>query len=98
MLSEKEISVKDLYEKRLALPKWKFVLIHGVLGWGLPVAIAVTLVDMWIDKKSFNEMLQGEMWVNLAAFPLAGIIFGLVLRRIIHKKYLKLKDKEQSPG
>jgi hypothetical protein len=51
-----------------------------------------------MDKRSLADMLQGELWINIGGFTIGGIIFGLVTRMIIRKKYLKLKDKEQLPG
>ncbi|MDP4261502.1 MAG: hypothetical protein Q8941_03115 [Bacteroidota bacterium] len=97
MLNELEKVSLVNYEKRLALPKWKYILLFGIIGWGLPVAIIVTIINMFTDKKSLAYMLQGELWINLMGFTVGGIAFGLVTRMFIRKKYLKLKDKEQLP-
>ena len=85
-------------EKRLALSKWRYIFFYGVLGWGIPVAIVVTVVDMYLDKKSISEMFVAEFWINLGCFMFGGLIVGLVTRNIIKKKYKKLKEKEQLPG
>ena len=98
MLSDSEKITLATCEKRLAVPKWKYILFYGVLGWGLPVAIIVTIINMFTDKKSFMDMLQGELWVNIGAFMIGGLVFGLVTRALIRKKYQKLKDKEQLSG
>jgi hypothetical protein len=98
MLNEFEKINLANYQKRLAIPKWRYVFLYGIIGWGLPVAVVITIVDMFTDKKSFAYMLQGELWINLGAFMLGGILFGLFTRSFIQKKYLKLKAKEEMPG
>jgi hypothetical protein len=98
MLSEPEKINLASYQKRLAIPKGRYIFLYGVIGWGLPVAVIVTIVDMFMDKKSFAYMLQGELWINIIAFMLGGILFGLFTRAFIQKKYLKLKAKEEMPG
>lgn len=98
MLNDFEKISLRYYEKRLALSKWRYIFFYGVLGWGIPVAITVTIVDMYLDKKSVTDMLAGEFWISLACFMIGGLVVGLITRKIIEKKYKKLKEKEQLPG
>jgi hypothetical protein len=56
----------------------RFVLLYGVLGWGVPVAIGVAV------NESFNTGMPGflrQLAIGLVVFPLAGILFGRWLWR-----------------
>jgi cytochrome c-type biogenesis protein CcmH/NrfF len=95
MLTEKEKKGIAEIEKRLAMPRAKFVLIHGILLWGLPTGIIVSLINLAIEYKSMSDWIRRDLWINLAAFLLiGGIIFGLLMRRNLQKELKKLKEKE----
>lgn len=94
MLTDRERKQLSVFEKRLAMPKWKFVLLHGVLAWGLTVAILITLYEMWAQKISVKELLDQELWIRVILFPLAGIVYGLWMWKFIGRQQKKLKEKE----
>jgi len=66
-------------EKQVATPddRRRFIIRHGVLAWGVPVALVWALL-MW-------GKLGGPLWrwvaIALALFPLAGWLFGAALWR-----------------
>lgn len=95
MLTEKEKkSVADL-ERRLAMPRAKFVLIYGILLWGLPTGIIVSLINLAIDDKTMGDWIRRDLWITLGSFILiGGVIFGLLIRKNLQKELKKLKDKE----
>jgi undecaprenyl pyrophosphate phosphatase UppP len=94
MLTEREKKMLARYEQQLAQPKWKFVFTQGVLVWGILTAILYTVITMTMQKKTFNEVLRKDLWINLATFMIAGIFFGLAMRWLAPKQIKKLKDKE----
>lgn len=53
----------------------KFVLIVGVLGWGVPTAVLYSLLQAWSNPLELLIMLP----ISLIIFPLAGILFGLAM-------------------
>ena len=90
MLTEKEKKELKVIEKRLQLPKWKYVLIHGVLLWGISVAFLLSIFDLLFFEKSWNEGLLSRF----ISLPLIGIVVGLIMRNLSNKQCRKLKEKE----
>lgn len=82
-------------EQQMEMPKWKYVLIYGVLSWGISTAILYTLAMSLIVGRSINSILRKDIWINLVTFMIAGIFFGLILRKMLPRYILKLKDKEK---
>jgi len=97
MLSKIEKKQLANYEEQMAMPKWKYILIYGVISWGVTVALLVSLVSVLLKDYSFKQMLRRELWVNLIALPIGGIFFGLFMRAYLPRQIKKLKAKEQLP-
>jgi hypothetical protein len=92
MLTEREQKALRFYEKWLAMPAWKFVLLFGVLMWGVPVALIVTLISA-TEYESLAVGIRKEWLPQLIGFTIGGIIFGIIDRRLFKRKYEKLKAK-----
>jgi hypothetical protein len=97
MLTEIEKKQLASYESLMAMPKWKYIFIYGMLGWGVSVAIIVSLINMWFQKDTFQHMLRNDLWINLIGFPIGGIFFGMFMRYFMPRQIKKLRAKEQSP-
>lgn len=51
----------------------RFVLLHGVIGWGIPASVIFTLLMGFMQGKwELSDALE-----NLAIFSICGIFFGL---------------------
>jgi hypothetical protein len=96
MLTEKEQKLKSQAEQRLAMPAWKFVLLYGILLWGIPVGILVGLVKVAFGGNTFDLWLKKDLWINLVVFTLTGILFGFIVRGMVQRQLKKLRDKETS--
>jgi len=96
MLTEKEKKDLKVIERRLKLPKWKYVLIHGVLLWGISVAFLVTIFDLLFREKSLQKLWNEGFLARFFILPLVGIVVGLIMRNDSNKQYQKLKEKEFS--
>ena len=94
MLTEREKKMLARYEEQMAVPKWKFVFTYGVLAWGILTALTYTVFSMLIRQKTFSQVLKRDIWINLVTFMIAGILFGLFLRKFTPGQIKKLKDKE----
>ena len=94
MLTEKEKRTLQLCEKRLALPPVKFVLLYGILAWGIPVGIIVSLLDVIEGNKTFAQIVKGQLWFTIGSFIIGGILFGLVMRWFLQNQYRRLKAKD----
>ena len=94
MLTEREKRMLARYEGQMAIPKWKFVFTYGVLVWGILTGLLYSIYMMFFRQKSFSEILKRDLWINLATFMVAGILFGLLMRKFTPRQIKKLKDKE----
>ncbi|WP_189404098.1 hypothetical protein [Alteromonas halophila] len=59
------------------MKKWRFVLLTGVLGWGLPTAILFKLIITLTGNEAFTDGLG----LALVIFPAMGVFFGLIMWR-----------------
>jgi hypothetical protein len=55
--------------------RWAFL--HGMLGWGIPVALGVFAWDTWAEGR--EATLRG-LGVRLAIFMAGGILWGLAMK------------------
>lgn len=94
MLTEKEKKAISQLEDNLSLPKWKFVLIYGVLAFGLIMAVATGISDLIFDNYTSAEFFNKRLWVYLLTGALSGLGYGLIIRWLMKKQYQKLKVKE----
>lgn len=94
MLSNSDKRILANHEKRLAMPKWKFILIYGVLAWGVLTAFMFTAMSMMITKRTFAQMMEGDLWINLILFPLGGVLYGWLMHKFMLRQVRRLKEKE----
>jgi len=58
--------------------KWRYVLVHGVLLWGYPVGLLVSVVDLFPPAIHAPDIDSGLEGVSLLlAWTVAGILFGI---------------------
>ena len=79
------------FEERMAMSKWRYVLLYGIIGWGLPVALIVSLINIVFFHKTIRDL-----YMNLLMFPVAGIFFGLYMRSFIPRQIKRLKEKGEN--
>ena len=89
MLTPIEQKQLKQFEERMAMPKWRYILLFGILGWGLPVALVISLVNMVFLHRSVRDL-----YLNLTIFPFAGIFFGLYMRSFMPRQIKRLREKE----
>lgn len=96
MLTENEKKLLQRYEKMAQIPKWKYVLIYGVLAWGVFVAVLMTVfVDVLFKSVTWSDVLRKNLWTNLLTFMIAGIFYGLFIRKWVVMRQIKiLREKE----
>jgi hypothetical protein len=97
MLSNIEKRQLANYEKQMALPKWKYILIYGVLAWGLTAGFIYSLISEFLGDISFAGLIKRELWINILAFGAGGLFFGLFMRNFIPRQIKRLKEKEVLP-
>jgi hypothetical protein len=95
MLSEKDRKLLTMYERQLQAPRWRFIVLNGLL-WGVLVLIFMSLVEYFFRKKTFTEQWNDDLPGRLIIMPIAGLVYGWIMRRIAEKKYRELKQQDQA--
>jgi len=72
------------WEAKRRLGKAKFILLHGVLGWGVPCGILVTVIRFLIHEWKFDAISAG---ISLVIWAIGGIFFGWQMWQRAETKY-----------
>jgi hypothetical protein len=64
----------------------RYVLLHGALGWGWPVAFFYTLISqvLWSPPGPF----LGRLGIALVVFSVGGVAFGASIWSLCERRYL----------
>lgn len=93
MLRPKEQRQLKRYEEDFAIPRWKYILIYGVIWWGIVTPVLITLFELIIEGKYFQQQWNEHLWTRFFIFPFMGIFMGLVMRWMSTKQITKLRKK-----
>jgi phosphate/sulfate permease len=61
--------------------KFRFILLRGVLGWGVPTAILSQLIKLFTGEESFFDGIL----LSLIIFPIVGVFFGYYMWKLESK-------------
>ena len=82
----------DKWQKMRAKGKEKFILINGLLSWGVPMFVVMTFV---VNMPENGEMVFGLIAINALIWALGGLAFGYFTWTLSEKNYQKeLKNRE----
>ena len=76
---------EDRLAKRIARGKAHFIVMHGVLVWGLVTAVLFISWNLY-TKKSLST---SEIVWPFIAFPLGGVLYGAMMWSIMKNRYDK---------
>jgi phosphate/sulfate permease len=87
------------WEHIRAAGRKRFIVLWGVLGWGVCTALASSVLIIRIEHQSFWSGV-GTVAVSLIVFPLCGIFFGYAMWIMCECVYCDLKSRiaERGPG
>jgi len=92
MLTVKEKKKLKHYEEDFAMPKWKYILVYGLMFSFL--VVLTTILSNWVfENKPFAEV----SWHLFIIIPVATFLYGVTMRWIGRRDYRKLKKKELLP-
>lgn len=63
----------------------RFVLVQGVLRWGVGTAILYTLFTWLVAHTNLLKVLS----LSLVIFPICGIFFGIIMWFVLQRNYQK---------
>ena len=86
---------KDLrrWEEMRKKGKRNFVLVNGLLAWGLPMFAVMTF---FLNKKSERPLTAGLIAISAVLWAIGGLCFGLTIWTISERKYQKHLRASQS--
>lgn len=76
------MSESQKLEGLLAKGKWRYIVLHGVLGWGIITALLYSTLMFWINSTTSLQSIA----INLLLFPVTGFFWGLFSWRIINRR------------
>lgn len=80
----KSVQLRKL-EQKLNKGKLYYVVVHGILGWGIPTAVLFCLVQQVTGVQQTLHTIARA----LVMFPLSGILFGLFVWLFLKRQYNK---------
>jgi hypothetical protein len=76
------------WETTRQLGKRRYVVRNGVVGWGIPVGIILTLFDTWRRGFSAHAIV-----IAVIIWPIAGYFVGLATWAIRERRYQQLQGR-----
>lgn len=77
---------KNKWEETRNKGKARYILFHGVLGWGVPTAILWSILMEFISP---TDAFWQRLLIALILFPIGGIAFGYFTWIASESKYKK---------
>ena len=85
---------KAKLERILGRGKARYIVLNGVVGWGVSTAAAFSAWN-WYTHGSLKPV---EVAVTFIVFPLGGIVWGNVMWGILKNQYVGLRRREADAG
>ena len=73
--------------------RWRYILWHGVVGYGLTVAILFTVVDVWLEGEALADVLPKAIIV----FALGGYFFGECMWYVLSQDFPRDSRRHKKP-
>jgi hypothetical protein len=77
------------WEKVRAKGRKRYILVTGVLSWGLPMFFAMTFI---VNR---SRLSPGYIGFSIILWMLAGALFGAVMWHIFERRYRKATQVEE---
>lgn len=73
----------------------QFVLLYGVLAWGLPMFVVMTF---FLNRQRDKPISSGMILISVVIWAIGGACFGLAMWAISERKYQKYLASKESPN
>jgi hypothetical protein len=79
--TEKEMAFLNVWEHQRSFPKWKFILLHGILKEGLLLFTLIKLIQLMIERDAFflfYSSLRGLIFLffEILFWSFGGFVIG----------------------
>lgn len=92
MLTSAEREQLDYYQKQLALPRFSFIIRHG-LSWAIALLLIMSLIEYFGQHKTLQMQWDTGLPLRMIVILAGGLIYGWISRTIAERKYRALKEK-----
>jgi len=72
--------------------KWQYIILHGSIYWGLPMAVVTFLT---FNKFDIGKMELLKFFIHTIVFGIGGVFFGLWLYKNNENTYQRLNDDDE---
>lgn len=69
--------------------KWHYIIMHGVIGWGITTAVLFSIFQVYTGTSSFMQQIVPALLI----FPLAGAAWGAFMWSRINTLYQSSQEK-----
>ncbi|WP_410511501.1 hypothetical protein PaeBR_15610 [Paenibacillus sp. BR2-3] len=83
---------RNKWEKTRTKGKKRFLIINGIVGWGISTALLFTLISSFFDHQYtiiFDKDFIMDLVTSLIIFPVGGLFWGLWVWSWMEKLYMK---------
>lgn len=87
------IKTMEKWEKVRQMGRVKFIIIHGILLFGMPMAMTISIANRLINK----HPLQLQLLINIPLFLLVGLFYGFFTWKTRESMYTKYQAQTNRP-
>ncbi|TNE63956.1 MAG: hypothetical protein EP335_08205 [Alphaproteobacteria bacterium] len=84
----------DRWEKIRRGGRMRYILLYGVLGWGLPTLLLFSLIRGWVEGRVESILATVFDPMHLVIWALAGVVFGALMWRWSERIYERRSDED----
>jgi hypothetical protein len=89
----------EKWEKLRAKGKWNYILLYGVLGWGVSTGILFSLIfPLGMAATGSSAPFLPIFALSIVLFPLGGVAWGYSMWISQEKVYCEMKASERQRG
>lgn len=77
------------WEEKRAHGKGNYILLYGVIGWGVTVAVLISIINLLTGEPTLLDFV-----LNFVFFPLGGLFWGWFTWKYMENNYQKLRQVE----
>ena len=77
------------WEEKRAQGKGAYILLYGVVGWGVTVAVLISMINLLTGEPTVLDFV-----LNFVFFPLGGFFWGWFTWKYMENNYQKLRQVE----
>lgn len=85
-----DVNQKQKLKNLISKSRWNFILVRGVITWGVMTAILFTAIQYYQAGGQFPE----RTWLYFITFPLGGLAWGHFMWLYFNNKYQSLGSDE----